>query len=88
MATANKVWDVLLKATVPISIIIGGALIGHEVRISRIEASRFTNADGLRLERDIRSWIDTRFPGKAEFQGLREDVSEIREAVKRLEAAK
>lgn len=79
---SDKVWDVLMKATVPVSIIVGGALIGHEVRIARIEETRFTDVEGYQLQAQVKDWIEQRFPNRADFRSLQDDVREIKEAVK------
>ena len=44
----SRVWDALTKLLVPVSIIIGGALITHEVRLSKIEQSVNGNKEAIR----------------------------------------
>lgn len=82
---ADKVWDLAMKASVPILIILGTALIRQEIRISRIEETRFTDSDGLRLEQRLERWIEQRFPSRSDFESMREDVREIKAAIKILE---
>ena len=84
----DKVWEVLMKATIPISIIVGGVLIGHEVRISRIEETRFTDSDGLRQEQRLGRWMEDRFPDKEDFKAIVDDIREIKDSVKALEKRK
>lgn len=53
----DRMWEVVLKVMVPISIGIGSWLlataISHESRISIVESTRFTNKDAAELERRI-----------------------------------
>lgn len=78
--TSARVWDMLLKAMVPLSVVIGGALIGHEVRLSRIEDTRFTKENGLQLERSFRQWVEQRFPP----EWLLSDIADIKEELREL----
>lgn len=77
----SKVWEILMKATVPLSVIIGSALVTHEVRIAKLEESRFTGSDGVKLERDIRAYVQDSFPPN----WLREDIQEIKASMKSIE---
>ena len=53
----DRMWEVVLKVMVPLSIGIGSWLlataIAHESRISIVESTRFTNKDAAELERRI-----------------------------------
>lgn len=46
----DRVWDFLLKITVPIVLAAGAMVIKHEVELSSIRASRFTLQDAHQLE--------------------------------------
>ena len=70
----DRWWDVALKFAVPLVIGAFGMSINHEIRISRIEENRFTNADGAALE--------ARVLDKLPPQWLREQVNEIKAAQK------
>jgi len=65
-------WDLVFKIGAlmsPIALIVAGAGIGHEVRLSRIEETKFTNADAGELGNAIRR----------EFRDLvREDLADIK----------
>lgn len=79
---AAKVWDVLIKATVPVSIVIGSALIAHEVRIAKLEDSRFTTADAYQLEHRVVRALEAKFPQP----WLLDDLREIKDRLKSIEA--
>lgn len=52
-STSDRVWDIVLKALVPVSILLAGSLVSHEVRLAKIEESRFTERDASLMERRI-----------------------------------
>jgi hypothetical protein len=60
---------------VPVSIVIAGALIGHEVRLAKIEANRFTDKDAAVMERRILA--------ESPPSWLREDLREIKAMIMR-----
>ena len=73
----NKAWEAALKAMVPLVLAIGAWLVGVQVRLSSLEATRFTHQDG----RDLEDRIDARmYPA-----WLREDLSEIKSMVRGLD---
>lgn len=49
----SKVWDVLLKISIPVVLASGGMVVGLHVRVSTIEGNRFTNRDAQEMERRI-----------------------------------
>ena len=84
MGTENNkttwIWEFLIKLAVPISIIVSGAMINHEVRLSnhdiriaKIEQTRFSAKDANDLERRITAAIPQ------QWQWLKEDISEIKQ---------
>ena len=73
-SASDKVWDLLTRAAVPLSVIVAGAMIAHEVRISVIESNRFTNHDGDKLDQEIKYWIENRYPP----EWLREEMNELK----------
>lgn len=48
-----RVWDYLMKLSIPMVLLTGGTVIAHEVSLSKIESNRFTAADGHALERHM-----------------------------------
>lgn len=76
-STGDRAWDIATKLMVPA--VLGGAvwLIGLQVRVSVIESGRFTASDGQELEKRVMA----AFPPS----WLREDITEIKERLKRLE---
>lgn len=41
----QKFWDIAGKILVPLVFILGATLVGHEVRIAKMEGNRFTSQD-------------------------------------------
>ena len=54
----SRLWDLAVKAMVPLCILLGGTIIGHEVRLGKIEDSRFTDHDGEIIKASIIEAID------------------------------
>jgi hypothetical protein len=79
----DRVWDMLTKATVPITMIVATALISHEVRLSRIEENRFTDLDGAHLHQKLLEDFGKTYPPK----WLLEDVKEIKDKLRDIEKA-
>lgn len=46
--TMDKVWDVALKALVPLAFAAGGLLLNHELRLSRVEQAVIDAQDDIR----------------------------------------
>ena len=85
---SERVWDLAMKATVPVAIILGAALIRHEVNLAQqaveirtINDSRFTDIDGLKMEKSLKQWIEQRFPPG----WLRDDIQEIKGRLQKIE---
>lgn len=74
--TSERVWEILTRAAIPVVLAGAAALIAHEVRISTMESNRFTTRDAQQLEARMTSRPDW----------LREDLAEIKEMVRGLEA--
>ena len=49
----SLVWEILIKVSVPIVLGLGGMMLAHEIRLSKIEATRFTAKDGIELRDTI-----------------------------------
>lgn len=49
----GSLWEILKTAAVPLAFALGGFLFGHEIRISGIEATRFTDQDAAEMHREI-----------------------------------
>ncbi len=56
----DRAWDIMLKVTVPVTTLIAGTIVAHEIRLTRIESTSFTKKDGFALERDLKEWVDVR----------------------------
>ena len=80
-STSEKIWDVVLKASVPLSLLLGSALITHEVRLSKIEATHFTREDSYKLRAALHKEIEERYPPK----WLRQKVQHIEQVLDRIE---
>lgn len=80
--TKKGVWDILIKAAVPISVMTAGAIITHEVRISRIESNQFTGKMGSDLRNDMKEWVTSQFPPP----WLKESMIEIKQSLRDIEA--
>lgn len=71
---AAKVWEVLLRAAVPISIAVAGVVIAHEVRLGQHD-TRLEHAEQM-LDRhqesigDMPTWLRLNLVNKIETQGV------------------
>jgi len=74
----DRFWDFATKATVPLAMVIGGALVTHEVRLTKIESNRFTQEAARELERRIEAQI---VPG-----WLKENINDMKDTLKAIEA--
>lgn len=79
--TIDRFWDLALKIGVIVTVAVATAAINHEVRLGKIEDSRFTSADALKLERSLRDWSDERYPQN----WLREDMGDIKTGLETLD---
>lgn len=52
--SAELMWKFILTVASAVVLAVGGALIMHEVRLGRIDANRFTDAEAVEMERRIR----------------------------------
>lgn len=68
---SDKVWEILVKVMVPVGIIAAGTIIGHEIRLTRIESNRFTDHDAGELRKDIMQALPP--------QWLRDEIRENKE---------
>lgn len=85
---SDRIWDIATKLSVPAVLAAGAAIIAHEIRISRLEATRFSRSDGLVLERDVREWMDERFPPywlRASLVEIKADLKTIDERLRSVE---
>ena len=56
---ARRLWDYLTRLASAATLVIAGAIIAHEIRLSVIESTRFTAKDSVILEKTIRGqWAD------------------------------
>lgn len=69
----ERIWDVLMKGAVPISIALAGAVIKHEVELGKIQETRFTQAQGLEMKADVMEQVRREFPP----DWLREQMNRI-----------
>jgi hypothetical protein len=46
-------WELLRMAAVPLAFTLGGWIVGHEIRLTSIEANRFTDQDAAAMHREI-----------------------------------
>lgn len=76
-ATTSKAWDLIYKAVFVISVAVGTAVIAHEVRLTAIETSRFTDRDGMALETRVLQ----QFPSQQAW--LREAIAELKTMMQR-----
>lgn len=82
---AARAWDIAIKLLVPLSLIAAGAMVNHEVRLSRIEESRFTQQDGYILEEKTASAEDVR-DVKRLLEALDSRTRSIEQTAARLES--
>ena len=78
----SKIWEIALKALVPISILIGSVLIAHEVRISKIESNRFTDKDAAVHEAAMKEYVLQ----YSTPSWLRDDITEIKDTLKAVQS--
>lgn len=71
---SDRVWDLAGRVAVVIVLGVGSWMIGHEVRLSKIESNRFTDAAAIQLERRILQQLPPSW--------LREDITEIKAMLK------
>ena len=89
MAPASKspLWEILLRATVPLALLSGGALVAHEIRLSTIEETRFTDRDGSTLTTEIIEWVEDRYPRtdliQAHLQRIEAKVDALSEEIRK-----
>lgn len=74
-----RTWDIVAKLTVALVVALASATIAQEVRIARIESSRFTDRDGAALEARIMS----AFPGQQAW--LREALADVKASLIKLD---
>lgn len=78
---SDRVWDFASKAAMPACVVLASVLITHEIRLSKIEATRFALSDAHRLRSEIESDIEKRYPPK----WLRQKVQHIEQVLDRIE---
>lgn len=74
-----RAWDIVAKLTVAMVVAIASATIAQEVRLAKIESSRFSDRDGVALEARILS----AFPGQQAW--LREALADIKQQLNRMD---
>jgi hypothetical protein len=94
----SKVWEYALKTLVPVSVIMGSALVVHEVRLSVIESNRFTTKDAAVLKEQIytsfpQDWLQSQIAEiKVElnygFQRVEARFDKVEERLRSLESRK
>ena len=67
---SDRVWDVLSKLMVAVTIAMGGAVITHEIRLGSIESRQFTLQDANEMERRLLEHLPPSW--------LREDIKELK----------
>lgn len=70
----SRVWDVAVKALVPVVIAIVGWGIGHEIRVSNLELTAMSKMEGASLEQRMREQLVPAW--------LREDLAEIKQLLR------
>ena len=78
---SERIWDVATKFAVAVSIACATAVASHEIRLAKVEASRFTERDGHRLEMNLKEWISEKHPP----EWLREDMTELKTMLRDVE---
>jgi len=58
---AIRIWDWVIKASIPIVIAAVGMILQHEIRIAHIETTRFSEKDGASLERRVMEALPPRW---------------------------
>jgi hypothetical protein len=76
-----RLWDIALKAVIPVVIALTGWVVAMEVRVSVIESSRFTPRDGQVLRDDLVKQMALLYPPA----WLRESIARIEARLGRLE---
>lgn len=84
---SERIWDMATKAAVPLSLLIGGAMVAHEIRITKLEETRFTTIDAERMRREIESsypppWL------RAQILEMKASLAEINTRLRDLEREK
>jgi len=49
----QKLWDIFFRIAAPLSLLAAGALVTHEVRLSKVEAQQITDVDAVQAHQDI-----------------------------------
>lgn len=72
-----RLWDIATKAAVPVLVLVSGWMVALEVRVSVIESNRFTSGMAAQMREEIRKELPP--------QWLKDDLTEIKDRLKRLE---
>lgn len=78
-STAARWWDAAMKFAVPLVIGAGSMAVGHEIRLTRIESTRFTKDDGAALLEKVRQ--ENQVPA-----WLKDSLAEIKTGIRDLDA--
>lgn len=79
---SDRLWDVVTKLSVAVTIALAGMILGHEMRLTKIEANRYTQKDALEREREV----NARFEALTDQLGIiRTDVAVIRQILEKEE---
>jgi hypothetical protein len=73
-----KIWDLALRTMIPVVMTVAAVVITHEVRISNIEANRFTDRDGYEMQERIMEKLPPKW--------LREDLISITQTQKEIKS--
>lgn len=76
---------IIIPIMLALLLALGSVIVSLQVRVGKIEGNRWTDADALRSDRELRTWIDERLSGYPP-QWLREKLDELIAEVRRLEA--
>lgn len=53
VSQSSRIWNVVEKVAISLVFLIGSVIISHEIRIARLEETRFTAVDGETLRKEI-----------------------------------
>ena len=56
-SNGKRLWDWILRFTVPVVALAAGTLVAHELRINAVETSRFSDRDGILLEQRLNTEV-------------------------------
>lgn len=78
--TKTRFWDWFTRVMATLTVAVLTWALSLEVRMAAVEGARFTDRDGVRLERELKEWVDGRHPAA----WLKEDIREIKDSLKEI----